>query len=81
MTIRTAIREGLTLLDFAIVTALETSPPMSRSEMEQLTGASAATVSRATVRLRERGLIATDRKHPVGGPKKREARYFLTKQV
>jgi predicted transcriptional regulator len=80
MTIRAAIKEGLSLLDFAIVTALQTSPPMSRSEMEQVTGASEPTIRRATIRLRERGMIATDRKHPVGGPNRREARYFLINQ-
>lgn len=78
MTLRAAIKEGLSLLDFAIVTELQTSAPLSRSEIEQLTGASEPTVRRATIRLRERGMIATDRKHPVGGPQKREARYFLT---
>lgn len=79
MTIRTAIKEGLSLLDYAIVRELEISPSMSRSEMEKLTGASESTVRRATVRLRERGMVATDRKHPVGGAKHREARYFLTR--
>lgn len=79
MTIRTAIKEGLSLLDYAIIRELEISPSMSRSEMEKLTGASEPTIRRATVRLRERGMVATDRKHPVGGPKKREARYFLTR--
>lgn len=80
MTIRAAINEGLSLLDYAIVRELEMRPPMSRSEMEKLTGASEPTIRRATIRLRQRGMIATDRKHPVGGAKRREARYFLINQ-
>jgi len=78
--IRAAIKEGLTLLDFAIIGELEKwNTPLSRSSLETLTGASEPTIRRATIRLRERGMIATDRKHPVGGPKRREARYFLTR--
>lgn len=75
-----ALKEGLSLLDYAILVALQTRPNLSRSEMETITGMSEATVRRATIRLRERKFIASDRAHPVGGAKHREARYFLAKQ-
>lgn len=75
---KTALRDGLTLLDYVILDALHKHPTLSRSEMETISGMSEATVRRATIRLRERKLIVTDRKHPVGGAKHREARYFLT---
>ena len=77
LVLRAALKEEYTLLDFAIILALREHPTLSRSEMEGITGVSESTIRRATIRLRERGAIASDRKHPVGGPLKREARYFL----
>jgi Fic family protein len=77
---KTAIKEGFTLLDYVILVALQTRPNLSRSEMETITGVSEATVRRATIRLREKKYIASDRSHPIGGAKHREARYFSVKQ-
>lgn len=76
--LRAALRGGYTLLDFAILHALAERKLMTRAELETATGASESAVHRATVRLRERGDIKNDRKHPIGGNANRAARYFLT---
>lgn len=78
ITLRAALREGLSLLDYAILLVLSSKSNLSRSDMESLTGMGESAVRRSTIRLRERGMIASDRKHPIGGAKKREARYSLT---
>jgi predicted ArsR family transcriptional regulator len=75
--IKLALRDGYYLMDFAILLLLGKKDKMSRAEMEAATGMNETAVRRSTIRLSERGVIQADKKHQVGGAKKREARYSL----
>lgn len=74
-----AIKIGLTLRDYAVLLALvHNSPtPMSRQDIEAVTGLDPAVVSRSTERLVGLNMISRDKKHPVGGNTRRAAKYSL----
>lgn len=74
-----AIHQGLTLRDYAVLTALVRNPktPMSRQDIERATGLCEAVVSRSTERLVGLNLISRDKDHPVGGHLRRAARYTV----
>jgi len=71
---------GLTLRDYAVIQALvrNRATPMSRQDIEEATGLDKSVVSRSTERLVEMKILSRDKKHPVGGSKRRAAKYSLT---
>lgn len=72
-----AVTQGLTLRDYAVLLALVSNPrtPMTRQDIEEVTGLHPAVVSRSTKRLVELGMISRDKNHPVGGSLRRAAKY------
>jgi len=71
---------GLTLRDYAVIQALvrNRETPMSRQDIEEATGLDKSVVSRSTERLVEMKILSRDKAHPVGGSKRRAAKYSLT---
>jgi predicted transcriptional regulator len=51
---------------------------MSRQDIEEATGLDKSVVSRSTERLVEMKILSRDKAHPVGGNKRRAAKYSLT---
>ncbi len=70
---------GLTLRDYAVVQALvrNRATPMSRQDIEEATGLDKSVIERSTKRLVEMKLLSRDKAHPVGGSKRRAAKYSL----
>jgi predicted transcriptional regulator len=73
------IMVGLTLRDYAVIQAIvrNRETPMTRQDIEESTGLDKSVVSRSTERLVRMKLITRDKKHEIGGSKRRAAKYFL----
>jgi predicted transcriptional regulator len=76
--IERAIEMGLSLRDYALlVTMISNNKPLTRQEMEELTGFDASVIIRSTEKLSKLNIIYPDKKPVVGGSKDRAAKYSV----
>jgi len=70
---------GLTLRDYAVIQAFVRNREiqMTRQDIEEVTGLDKSVVLRSTQRLVGLRLITRNKRHEVGGPHHRAAKYFL----
>lgn len=78
-----AITQGITLRDYAVLVALVTNAntPMTRQDLEGVTGLGESVVRCSTKRLVAMELISRDKKHEVGGSRRRAAKYLIKQQA
>jgi len=71
---------GLTLRDYAVIQSFvrNRETPMSRQDIEEATGLDKSVIERSTERLVGLKILSRDKAHPVGGSKRRAAKYSLT---